>query len=73
MMFQVVIENDMHPLRFYCRKPHGSGQVSGAQAYNIATKTGMYFSGKMKKATAGPPLEKFPPAFMRQPPLRTSS
>ncbi|CUX08390.1 hypothetical protein AGR4A_Cc20214 [Agrobacterium tumefaciens str. B6] len=23
MMFQVVIENDMHVLRFYCREPHG--------------------------------------------------
>jgi len=49
-MFQVVIENDMHVLRFYCREPLGPGHVSGAQAYNIVTKTGMYFSGKMKKA-----------------------
>ncbi|CUX24763.1 hypothetical protein AGR7B_Cc270222 [Agrobacterium deltaense RV3] len=24
MMFQVVIENDMHVLRFYCREPPGS-------------------------------------------------
>ncbi|CVI56924.1 hypothetical protein AGR7A_Cc290685 [Agrobacterium deltaense NCPPB 1641] len=24
MMFQVVIENDMHVLRFYCREPLGS-------------------------------------------------
>ncbi|CUX11310.1 hypothetical protein AGR7C_Cc10136 [Agrobacterium deltaense Zutra 3/1] len=23
MMFQVVIENDMHVLRFYCREPLG--------------------------------------------------
>jgi hypothetical protein len=28
----------------------GLKAVSGAQAYNIVMKTGMYFSGKIKKA-----------------------
>jgi hypothetical protein len=40
-------------------KPVVSRHVSGAQAYNIAMKTGMDFSGKIKKATAGPPFEEF--------------
>jgi len=48
-MFQVVIENDIQGLRSY-RLEAGFEVGSGAQAYNIVTKTGMYFSGKIKKA-----------------------
>ncbi|CUX08644.1 hypothetical protein AGR3A_Cc10131 [Agrobacterium tomkonis CFBP 6623] len=50
-----------------------SRHVSGAQAYNIAMKTGMYFSGKMKKATARPPSNRFSKREGAQPRLRTSS